>query len=1298
MALPDGLEELDLKVYVDYPQERKNRLGPYVFATDGTQVDSGTRENCIIDPTTLSVFGKPLPMTKEWNDKTTPCTGNYARFQIADFTFTGTGGAANWTKNDYKKTGNTYIVCKSNSDAVMSQVIQLTAGVKRNEPLFFSFSKLEKKNTNDEPLIKLYWSNSSNNDKDIQLHFSSDGSCKVYRGYLPLTGIISTLTSSATVTGNGTRFLDSTQGINPGTILYDVYGRQLGTVSTIASNTSLTLTANANKQVTNVSFNRKQPNNVQTYSRTESNYSQGRPISTIANPNDQFNDVYIIPCRGNTLLILTSFGLNFAHTFTDLNVPDPPANFGNYEDVNDSSTPIITPSGSFSIQISQGKASFQLAKLYFLSNWSIKSQKIKTESAPPAYPIFLTGDIAGSLGSATITGTGTLFTTELGIGDRVYINPNSDQPDGLFIGYVQTITNDTSLVLSADTEYTFSGKSFTKDTVKTGDITFTAGNGAISGTGTLFTTEVNLDDALYDNLGNFIGVVDAIISDTNLTVGPVPSFSGVSETYWTNINLYINRFQNAQAEPFKCLPPVATDNLLLQYYITDISGNLNPFNNYTSDVDRPNSEFKIKIFQTNLDDADPLASTDYGWMFYSIDDVYTLRNENTSNSTADITAALEAFNITRSEQGGLSLRLTGRKQLLENAGMIKPEITSNRPIKVQLEPRPPALLTGLISWFGTLSVFGQDTLFTTELNPGDTIYANDGTPIGIVDFIIDNEELSLIDNFIGGTVEDIEFTNLPNYDPLIIFEGYLMPPQINYIQGENYDKYALLEYEAIDKHNHLNLEYYSEAPNFDNTDLETIFTTNIIFGGSGNNDPNKIDLYVSPTLSTYQVSQNRNNSQGQYNFVANLGDNVGGFLEKLRSDFAQNFTFFNKGTWYPSLYGQSEYLQYNQFQLLDLDYVPAQPPFVSLYLNEESAQNDGGIPIYDSYKRTIRTMRKTYEKPEANRIFIIGLDKSTGDRLQLLLNDNVSQNPLLAPSLRPKNWLGDVNPFVMINDKLNTKTDISQAANQFYAKLTPGRELIEFTCDLQTYFDYTTRFIPNNITPLLGTITCSTSSATVIGFSTDFVTELSIGDSIYDNDGVFIGIVSVINTTSDLTLVSNAAITHATDVAYNNFTVYKNQYDYLDIGDMIYLNDLNSVAETYRIIDFNCESIQETTNSETINVRRATYRAKKIAIPANNPPIFAYAFNTIPAANEWIVTQGYQLIFSVIALVGQFEDAIFSLVDNPAGMVIDSGTGEITWTPTSGQQNNVYSNIGVVVFDGTDSTTYRFTVRTYSTL
>jgi hypothetical protein len=279
---------------------------------------------------------------------------------------------------------------------------------------------------------------------------------------------------------------------------------------------------------------------------------------------------------------------------------------------------------------------------------------------------------------------------------------------------------------------------------------------------------------------------------------------------------------------------------------------------------------------------------------------------------------------------------------------------------------------------------------------------------------------------------------------------------------------------------------------------------------------------------------------------------------------------------------------------------------------------------------------------------------------------------------------------------LNTKTDISQAANQFYSKLTPGREIVELEADLLTYFDFTSRFIPNNITPLSGTITTNTSTTLVSGVGTFFTTELSVGDTLYDSDGIVLGIIGSISTDTSLDLIQNATATMSG--TYNNFTVYKNEFDYLDIGDVFYLNDLEGNPETYRIIEWNCNFIKETTTSDTINVRRAVYRAKKVSIPANNPPIIAYAFNTIPAANEWIVTQGYELIFSVVALVGQFENAIFSLVDNPSGMVIDSATGEITWTPTSGQQNNIYSNIGVNVSDGTGNTLYRFTVRTYSTL
>ena len=1301
MALPNGLEELDLKVYVDYSQERQNRIGPFVFAMDGVSVDSGTQNNCIIDPVTLSVFGKPLPMTPEWYDPDVPATGSYYRYNKTDFTIS--AGGATWFENPVTKAGDIYLINRSDNPSYNQAVLSLNGGVQRNQAMFFSFAKIEKKNTNTNPVLKLYWANTDNNDKDVQMHFHFDGSCSIYRGYKFLLGTVSVTAASTAVTGLKTQF--TSQLVN-GDVLYDFYGRLIGTVSTITNDTALVLTAGAANTLVGSDFHKKQPKQVQKYSRTESNYQQKRPISTIVNPNDQFNDVYIIPCRGNSILVLTSFGLNFCHTFIDLNVPDPPANafaYWNPLDIpngpNVSSVPIILPSGSFSMQCSKGKAQMQLAKLYFRSNWSIQSQVIQTKVPPYKLPNILDGQLTFSVDSTSVIGTGTLFTSQLEVGDQIfYINDNTYTNglsyENIFLGTVDSITNDTLLDLVFNAAFSSSqvtgDTKFYRERTLTGTIDFTYGNGAVLGTGTSFTTELVLGDLLYDENGNFIGGVQGIINNTNLVLFEGPSFSGTNKLYQANVNQYTAKFKNAQAEPFFPIEPDATDIIKIGYQIDSFNGNQPVFDN-------ENNKFIYTIFQTDLDDLSETANTDYGIMFYCLDEIFLVKNEKTYNGTVDITQQLESFDMTRTEQGALSLTLTGRKKLLEDAGMVKADITANRSIKVQLEPRDPPLLTGGLILDTTTTVVGINTEFTTEVNPGDTLYLSDQTVIGIVASITTDTELILLDNNILTFESDVPFTNLKLYGPLTIFEGYLNSPEIEYIQGVRFDDYALLRFTATDKVEKLNIVYYSEAPSFDNTNLSTVLTTNVIFGGAGNNNSNLTDLLVSPTINTYQISQNRANSNGQYNFVADFSDTVGGFIEKVRKDFAQNFVFFSRGVWYPSQFSQESFLQFNQFQFLDLSYIPAQSPFVSVYLSDESAFTNGGIPIYESLKRTTRSLRKTYEKPEANRIYIVGLDKSTGDRLQLLRDDKASQNPLLAPANRPQNWLGDVNPFVMISDKLNTATDVAQANTQFFNKITTGRELIEFESDMLTYFDFTTKFIPDNKTALSGTITTDNSSVSVVGFSTLFTTELQVGDTIYDYLGNKLGIVAVINSDTTLDLVSNAEITYIVDVAFNNYTVYKNQYESIDIGDVFYLVDNDGNNETYRVIDWRCTMVKERLSTETLNIRRAIYRAKKVTIPANNPPIIAFAFEEYPASNQWIITQGYELTLPIIVVPQQFKVFSYSLSGQPTGMVIDATTGVITWTPTSLQQNKIFS-LSVVVSDGTSTTTHPMSIRTYNSL
>jgi hypothetical protein len=287
----------------------------------------------------------------------------------------------------------------------------------------------------------------------------------------------------------------------------------------------------------------------------------------------------------------------------------------------------------------------------------------------------------------------------------------------------------------------------------------------------------------------------------------------------------------------------------------------------------------------------------------------------------------------------------------------------------------------------------------------------------------------------------------------------------------------------------------------------------------------------------------------------------------------------------------------------------------------------------------------------------------------------------------------------MINDKLNSYSDVKQTGNQFYDKLSPGRELISFETDFLTYFNNTRKFTSSVATPLTGTITTNTSTTLVTGVSTLFTTELSVGETIYDNSGNVLGIIATINTDTSLDLLQNATITMSG--TYNNFTYYLNQYTYLDIGDIISLSDLEDNITNYMIIDFNVDFVREYINPEysTIIPRNAKYRAKKIEIPASSPPDFIFDINSIPRIDNWIITSGYDLRYQVFAdSQDSYKTIAYSLTNAPVGMVINASIGLITWTPLVGDDNEVYNDIEVIASDGTDTTSYYFNVRVYPTL
>jgi hypothetical protein len=314
--MASSLDELDVKVYIDYPQYRRNVKAPFTYVVDGTSVDASTAVNCYIEPVTRTVMGKPVPMTPEW--KTTFTGQGFTRFQKADFTFS---SPSSWGNIFFYGTNDCYLYCASNSSVITSAPVQLNGGVSRNQPLFFSYIKQDKKSSNTNITAKLFWASSSFNNTDTQLHFKDDGSCDIYRGYILKSGTILCTTSTAVVTGSLTLFTSEIPGAS---VLYTEDGRLIGTVSTITNNTTLTLTAIPSFNYAG-QYHIKQPLKVASYSRNENNYNQQAVKITHSNPNNDYNDVFIMPMRGKELVVNTSFGLNFSHTFDDLMDPNEPA-------------------------------------------------------------------------------------------------------------------------------------------------------------------------------------------------------------------------------------------------------------------------------------------------------------------------------------------------------------------------------------------------------------------------------------------------------------------------------------------------------------------------------------------------------------------------------------------------------------------------------------------------------------------------------------------------------------------------------------------------------------------------------------------------------------------------------------------------------------------------------------------------------------------------------------------------------------------------------------------------------------
>lgn len=169
-----------------------------------------------------------------------------------------------------------------------------------------------------------------------------------------------------------------------------------------------------------------------------------------------------------------------------------------------------------------------------------------------------TGTISTATTSTAVTGVDTLFTTELAVGSALTL------ADGTLLGYVDTITDDTSLDLVADAAVVVSGVAFTFATNEPGFIVRQKGKqkylvkGATSGLIAQCQTANVADAALTPNTMNIVATyanTDVVfvqsLSDVNLEIfgNTAPLLQNAAPAYATFNAAEVANVSNGQPYP-----------------------------------------------------------------------------------------------------------------------------------------------------------------------------------------------------------------------------------------------------------------------------------------------------------------------------------------------------------------------------------------------------------------------------------------------------------------------------------------------------------------------------------------------------------------------------------------------------------------------------------------------------------------------------------------------------------------------------------------------------------------------------
>lgn len=314
-----------------------------------------------------------------------------------------------------------------------------------------------------------------------------------------------------------------------------------------------------------------------------------------------------------------------------------------------------------------------------------------------------------------------------------------------------------------------------------------------------------------------------------------------------------------------------------------------------------------------------------------------------------------------------------------------------------------------------------------------------------------------------------------------IFRGTLAPPEITYEENDTTKDWSLFVYAGQDRSRDFDLAYIVESYPYDGLLFVNALLDLLEIAGY----PDGSGPYFAGDSPALDLPYSPNISKGQYALAPDFFDTVGGYIDKLKNDYAANYIT----GWMPTTSG---YL-YVWIDPATATTTPAMTLYQSI-----GAATTAGVPEALRPKRVVRRMSSHYETPEATQVQVVGQDPATGLFITKSLVDTAAETASTAPASRPYNWRGRPVPYQLRDPTLTTQDAVDAACDILYDRLTTGRILIEWESDLLV--------LSSNNRPLwLGDVvrimepdgTTTKGDYRIIGIPTiDFVTEQTSGFSV----------------------------------------------------------------------------------------------------------------------------------------------------------------------------------------------------------